>query len=84
MTSARNLPRVGRSRDMRGKWSFRDRKGVVRSQPNRPRCVACGAEADFRVDVEVIWFRGEDLTLCACREHKADAVALVEGHSSGA
>lgn len=79
MTSARKLPRIGRVKDMRAKWSFRDRKGALRSQPSRPRCAACGQEADDRVDVEVSWFRGEDETKNACSAHKGDADALLRG-----
>ena len=75
--SAREYPRIGRTQDRRAKWTYTDRRGCIKSQSNRPRCAACGAEATHKVDVEVNWFRGDDEQVNSCLAHKDDANALI-------
>lgn len=75
--SRREYPSIGRVQDRRSKWTYTDRRGRIKSQANRPRCAACGAEATHLVDIEVNWFRGDDEQRKSCDEHKRDANALL-------
>lgn len=74
---SRDYPRIGRTQDCRAKWTYTDRRGRIKSYPNRPRCAACGAEATHKVDVQVNWFRGDDEVMRSCVEHKDNAAALL-------
>ena len=46
-----------------------------------PQCRAdgCTAGSLYRVDIEVNWFRGEDIVTRACEAHKKDIPALIRG-----
>lgn len=72
---AREYPSIGQTRDMRRKWTV-VRKGVP--VPVGPRCVACEAHATHRVDVQVNWFRGDDVVVNACEQHRRDPAALLK------
>lgn len=70
--SKKNYPvlgRVGRS------------KGWIQHPKGAPVCDAegCGKKATHRVDIEVNWFRGDDLCARACDVHKGDIGPLVVG-----
>lgn len=77
--SGRTYPCIGGSRDMRRKWTLKAGPRKGQSVHNRPRCVACGAEAEFIVDVQVNWFRGDDEVLKACGQCRGDATKLLAG-----
>lgn len=34
-------------------------------------CWICGKRAEFKVEIEVNWFRGDDEVVRACAEHKS-------------
>lgn len=69
--SRKSYPRIG-STARREKWDMLPEKSA-------PRCSACGARALFAVWVETNYMRGDDVTRKACREHKDDAKALMQG-----
>ena len=54
------------------------RIGQIEKRPKNTseKCRLCGAIAKFRVDVQVGWFRGDDLVEWACDAHKNDAERL--------
>jgi hypothetical protein len=68
---------------MRKKWTTRNKNGELVSVGNRPRCVVCGADASYIVDIEVNWFRGDDEVVKSCETHKNDAEALLAGRAAG-
>lgn len=78
--SGKSYPIVGRVRDMRKKWTKLTKTGAVVSVNNRPRCAACGAEADCIVDVEVNWFRGDDEVVKSCWADRHNAAGLIAAH----
>lgn len=80
--SSRTYPRLGRCRDMRKKWTLQAGKRKGQSVNNRPRCAGCGAEAEFIVDVEVNWFRGDDEAVKACGQCRGDANKLLAGSAA--
>lgn len=71
-------PRIGSAKDRRDKWTYLNKRGVVKSVSNRPACSACGAEATHVVEIQVNWFRGDDEQRKACMQHKDDAHALLK------
>lgn len=83
--SNRDYPRIGSRRDMRAKWGHKIIKRrhqpdeIIPNEKTPCRCIACGAPAMWRVDVEVNWFRGDDEVVKACTPHSKDAAALIAG-----
>lgn len=75
-TKADRYPRVGSSAK-RPRWVDHWKRQPTTS--SGPRCHACGAPALFRVDIEVSWFRGDDIVTKACEQHRNDVHALLDG-----
>ena len=54
------------------------RIGAIEKRPKNTseKCRVCNVVAKFRVDVQIDWFRGNDLVEWACDVHKNDAERL--------
>jgi len=69
--SARTYPRIG---------AVSNRAGYTKAKKLKPStCHACGAQAIYRIDIQVNWFRGDDEVVSSCEAHKNDIAALLDG-----
>ncbi len=48
------------------------------AKPNMKQCQVCGATGAKRIDIKISWFRGDDVVLWVCKEHRKDEKALLE------
>lgn len=46
-------------------------------KPNLHKCCVCGAVGAKRVDIKTSWFRGDDVVVYACDEHRKDEAAML-------
>lgn len=71
--SKRQYPRLGSSKHMKAWQNMPERA--------RPRCevVGCGCAATHKVEIEVSWFRGDDVVAKACGNHINSFIELMDG-----
>ena len=48
-----------------------------RIKPNNKKCCVCGAIGAKRIDIQTNWFRGDDVTVNVCDEHRKDEAAIL-------
>jgi len=63
---AKKYPYISAQKDMRKKWN------------HTVLCEVCAKQASSKVEIQTSWFRGEDVYVKACEEHKNDAVELAK------